>query len=217
MNYKVEKMETPWGFDSLFGGKDNAGSGILHTTDKSGEVRAQAIVSPELMLSKIAQGFDEGYAGSLKGNAKPLVTAICLSYLSRDKAACEDELEKAKLQTQINQLKKAGGRVDVVDTYFKNTLRNNGAHGVKELAKLIETVELKCRTLTVREKNFIQALEKAAMKAKGVPYQKDVKVEWLVMDLENAKEETFHTLKRRLGFGWLPAGTRGKKVFRSEP
>ena len=207
MDYKTEKMETPWGFDSLFGGKDNAGSGILHTTDKSGEVRAQAIVSPERMLSKIAQGFDEEKAGLLKGDAKPLVNAICLSYLSRKKASCEDELEKPKLQTQINQLMNAGGRVDIVDTYFKNTLRNNGALGVKELAKLIETVELKSRALTVKEKHFIKSLEKAAMKAKGVPYQKDVLKEWLGVDSEESVG-TFYTLKRRLGFGWLPQGTR---------
>lgn len=211
MNYKAEKMEMPWGVDSLFGGKDNTGSGILRTSEKGEKVRAQAIVSPELMLSKIAQGFDEEKAGLLKGDAKPLVTAICLGYLQRRKAACEDEREKIELETQIRQLTLAGVRVELVETRFKNMFHKRGARGVEALAKLVKTVERKSRHLTPKERDFIKALEEAAIKAKGVPYQKDVKEKWLVMDLENAKEETFHTLKRRLGFGWLPAGTRGKK------
>ena len=203
------EIKTQWA--SLFYGKDGAGSGRLQIDEREADIKAQAIVSPDLMLSKIAQGFDKKNAGVLKGDAKPLVDAICLGYLLRIKAVCEDEREKTEIQTHVAQLTKARVRVDVVDTYFKNTLRNNGARGVKELAKLIETVERKCRALTPKERDFIKALEEAAIKAKGVPYQKDVREKWLAMDLEEAEDATFYTLKRRLGFGWLPAGTRGKK------
>jgi len=209
--YKVEEMETPWGVDSLYGGKDSAGSGILHTSEKEGKVRAQAVVSPDLMLSKIAQGFNEREAGLLKGDARPLVTAICLGYLQRKKASCEDERKKIELQTQINQLTSAGGKAELVETYFKSIFCTMCARGVAGLAKLIKTVERKSRELTPKEKDFIKALEEAAIKAKGVPFQKDVREKWLAMDLEEAEEATFYTLKRRLGFGWLPAGTRGKK------
>ena len=203
------EIKTQWA--SLFYGKDGAGSGRLQIDERETDIKAQAIVSPELMLSKIAQGFDEEKAGLLKGDAKPLVTAICLGYLQRRKAACEDEREKIELETQIRQLTLAGVRVELVETRFKNMFHKRGARGVEALAKLVKTVERKSRHLTPKERDFIKALEEAAIKAKGVPYQKDVREKWLAMDLEEAEDATFYTLKRRLGFGWLPAGTRGKK------
>ena len=195
----------------MFYGKDGAGSGRLQIDERETDIKAQAIVSPDLMLSKIAQGFDKKNAGVLKGDAKPLVDAICLGYLLRIKAVCEDEREKTEIQTHVAQLTKARVRVELVETCFKGMFSKRGARGVKELAKLIETVERKCRALTLKERDFIKALEEAAIKAKGVPYQKDVREKWLAMDLEEAEDATFYTLKRRLGFGWLPAGTRGKK------
>lgn len=203
MKYKAEKMETPWGVDSLFSGKDNSGSGILHTSEKGEEVRAQAVVSPELMLSKIAGGFDEKKAGLLNGEARPLVNAICLSYLGRKKASCEDERKKVELDTQARQLTLAGVRAELVEACFKRVFRRRGASGVQDLANLIETVERKSRTLTAKEKRFIRSLEEAAKKAKGVPYNKDVLKEWLGVDSEESAD-TFYTVKRRLGFGWLP-------------
>ena len=203
-------METPCGLEMLFGGKDNTGSGVLRTSKGGKKVRAQAVVSPEIMLSKIAQGFDEEKAGLYKGDAKPLIYAICIGYLQRIRSVCEDERKKAELQTQINQLTIAGGRVELVETYFKSAFSTLGARGVAELAKLIETVERKSRALTVKERDFIKALEKAAVEARGVPYQKDVLKEWFILDAEGI-DNTFHTLKKRLGFAWLPAGKRGKK------
>ena len=207
----TEKIVTPWGVDCVFYDESEANSGRLYTCEEGGKMQAQATVSPELMLSKIAQGFDEREAGLLKGDARPLVTAICLGYLQRKKASCEDERKKIELQTQINQLTSAGGRAELVETYFKSIFCTLGARGVAGLAKLIKTVERKSRELTPKEKDFIKALEEAAIKAKGVPFQKDVREKWLAMDLEEAEDATFYTLKRRLGFGWLPAGTRGKK------
>ena len=49
------KIKTQWA--SLFYGKDGAGSGRLQIDERETGIKAQAIVSPDLMLSKIAQGF----------------------------------------------------------------------------------------------------------------------------------------------------------------
>ena len=152
----TEKIVTPWGIDCAFYDKSDPSSGRLYTSEEGKEVKSQAIVSPELMLSKIAQGFDEEKAGLLKGDAKPLVTAICLNYLHRRKAFCNDEREQKELETQVAQLIRAGGRGELVEAYFKSISRTLGARGVAGLAKLMETVERKSRALTAKEKHFIQ-------------------------------------------------------------
>jgi hypothetical protein len=229
MDYKVEKMEMPWGVDSLYGGKDNAGSGIIHTSEKEGVVRATALACPDRMLSKLAQGFDTQKANMLKGDASALVYSIFIIHLQRLKASIEDEWEQIEMQIRINQIARldarTSGRVASLNEIFKsgyhekvvgdafNQALKHGAKGVQLLANLIKSIEKKSKFVTQEEGDFLKCVALETEKANKPPAQRDVRESWLKM-CPDKNENAWHDKKKKLGFEWLPTAKDRRRVVR---
>ena len=229
MNYKVEKMEMPWGVDSLYGGKDNDASGIIHTCEKEGTVRATALACPDRMLSKLAQGFDTQKADMLKGDARELVYAILIIHLQRLKASIADEWEQIEMQIRINQIAgldaKASGRVGSLNDILKagyhekvasdafNQALKHGAKGVQLLANLIKSIEKKSKFTTQEEGDFLKCVALETEKANNPPTQRDVRESWLKM-YPDKTENAWHDKKKKLGFEWLPTASDRRRVVR---
>ena len=224
MSYKTEKMETPWGVDSLYGGK--AGSGIIHTSEKGGKVRATAFACPDRILSNLAQGFDTQKAGMLKGDARALAYSIAIIHLKRLKASTTDEWEQIEMQIRINQIARleaqASGRVASLNDIFNggchekvvsdafNQAVKRGSKGVQVLANLFKSIEKKIEFIDKAEGDFLKCVAREAEKVNKPPAQREARESWLKIYTDKS-EKTWHDKKIRLGFEWLPIAKDRKR------
>jgi hypothetical protein len=87
-----------------------------------------------------------------------------------------------------------------------------GSKFLFKIAELSRCIESKQVCLNKEEKDFLDAVSVSTNKVEKVPFQKEVKLLWLQGRIGRT-EEHFRRVRDKLGFSWLPAGTRGKSAY----
>ena len=103
--------------------------------------------------------------------------------------------------------------------YIKEFVGNEIAYGIErygsqflfDIAELSRRIESKQVCLNKEEEDFLDAVSVSTIKAEKVPLQKEVKLLWL-QGRKGRTEEHFRRVRDKLGFAWLPTGTRGKSA-----
>ena len=221
MSYIEEKVETPIGSGTIYHRDYDRWLAGRLVVNEQGEW--SAIESPDIHLSSITNGLrDHNLNVLIEHQPKDLTLAIYISTMRRWLEQSEDATERFEYEVQIARMVGAS-HYDVsteelddcffekmVERAFSYLFRTAGADGVNALARMVEVVESKHRYRTDEENFFLRCIEAVAKETQRVPLQKEVFALWSHVDAGGNKN-TFDGMKKRLGFAWLPAGTRGKR------
>jgi hypothetical protein len=180
-----------------------------------------AFESPFVGLSRLTQSIkDKWLIDWLKDDGKDIVNAIYLCYLKREgkmeldmmtRAIAPDFDSEESMDVWVETVRDTDFYENVVTTWLGVCYRSMGADGVSFAGSIIEKVEAKSRYLEKDEWKFLKCIEAVANETNRVPLQKEVRALWERLN-EKANKNTFNGIKKRLGFSWLPAGTRGKRT-----
>jgi hypothetical protein len=222
MSYTKEELDTPVGKGTVYHrDHDRWLAGRLVHSEQGGWT---AIESPDIHLSAITNGLrDETLKSLIEHQPKDLTLAIYISTMRRWLEGSDDPAERLEYEVQIYRMIGAshydvtpeelddGFFEKMVERAFSWLFRNHGASGAKAMARMIDVVEGRHRYRTEEENKFLKCIESVANEANRVPLQKEVHALWEYLNPDGNKN-TFNGIKKRLGFSWLPAGTRGKRA-----
>lgn len=193
-------------------GKDGGGFIIID------EGSAYAFPAPFTGLSRITKGLSPKVK-AVTDDSEMLVQAAYISHLRRTGAphtqlVIEGMMDGLDERTRAMWAESAMSEhfyEKIVEGILKGSFTKYGSVGVDAVNEVIKRVEDKSRWLDDEEETFIDCVVSAAENTGGVPLQKEVFALWETPALR-VNKNTFHGLKKRLGFSWLPAGTRGKRT-----
>ena len=220
----------------------SSGRIILECDDDNGSKisNANAIPAPRLMTSSILKGLKKGSLASFLRDeeSKMLVDAVCVCYLQRQQNQEPDKLGKAWFDYTIRHYIEASLHPEIVeglsveeihnevDRWIENELADKvvsefcssqykhlGWEGLKTLTASIEKIETSLKNPTEEEYYFLDCVSQCASEICDVPTQKEVFNMWQDDNLRNSRD-TFRGIRDRVGFKWLPAAKRGKKLLR---
>lgn len=206
MSYTTETLDKA----QIMRGEANSGFIIID------EGKAYAFPAPFTGLSRITKGLKT--KGLIEDNDE-LVKAIYISYLRRTEQP-HTQLVIEGMMDGLNEGARSywaelamSKRIyeQMVQTILCSAFAKYGGKGVECISELINRVEDKSRWLDDEELDFIRCIESVANEANRVPLQKEVHALWKYLNPDGNKN-TFNGIKKRLGFSWLPAGTRGKRA-----
>jgi hypothetical protein len=208
MNYTTETLDTA----QIMRGEANSGFIIID------EGKAYAFPAPFTGLSRITKGLSPKVK-TVTDDSEMLVQAAYISHLRRTGAphtqlvieGTTDGLDERTRGMWAEVAMEQHFYEKIVEQILRGAFIKYGSVGVGAVNEVIKRVEDKSRWLDDEELDFIKCVESVANEAHRVPLQKEVRVLWEYLHPDGNKN-TFNGIKKRLGFSWLPAGTRGKRA-----
>lgn len=214
--------------------RKNAFSGsIFAVTDgrytASGKFKATAMESDTARFSTIQQG-KKGNSLLEKGSAGLpsiwLYMLAIMSYPERPEFLREQMIDTLMSHPNFHMQRvifdkrhkdKDGGSTPF--DYIKKYIGERITFGIEvygspflfDVAELSRCIEKKEYSTNKEERDFLEAVSSSTDEVEKVPFQKEVKLLWL-QGREGRTEEHFRRVRNKLGFSWLPTGTRGKSA-----